>query len=216
MLAYFSINFLVQLYRKPSETLSFFAFLHYKSPSETWSSYGSHFVASEKFGLEAELMAALAQKESSGSPWASPSWQFNFRPRNAFDLYRPASSAVGLFQFTRGTYQDVQKLCKNRDCPDLGWTLPTRLAPGESIEKAAQNLHRELRRLDARGGASWTRLAPVVHLCGAAIAAKVHKQGLKSVTRCGSHNLSAYLRDVEKLRRQFARYRGSDPIIAGR
>ncbi len=225
VILYVLTNFFVQLYRKPAEILSFAAFLHYKTPEENWSAYQEYFLNAEKYGIQAETLAALAQAESSGSPWATPRWTFNWWPREAFDFYRPQSSAVGLFQFTNGTYEAVRRRCSvaENKCPDLGWTAPTRLSASESIERAAQNLHRELMNIAPKNKNSWTHLAPLVHLCGSGVARKVARNGTPQTLRCGSHNALAYVREIDSLARRMKKIRGSssrsrilDGEVAGR
>jgi hypothetical protein len=57
-----------------------------------------------------ELLAALAQTESSGDPVALTYWRWRFSA-NPFDIYRPASSAVGMFQITDGTFAEARRYC---------------------------------------------------------------------------------------------------------
>jgi hypothetical protein len=205
---YFVVNFAVQLYRKPAEIFSFAAKIHYKTPEESWSAYHDYFVEAEKYGLRAELLAALAQAESSGSPWATPRWTFHW-PREFFDLYRPQSSAVGLFQFTNGTYEKVRQACPagSDRCVDLGWTPPTRLSAAESIERAAQNLHRELLLIAPKNPKSWNELAPIIHLCGTGIARQVARHGMPANLHCGPHNARAYVQEISALARRMEKVR---------
>ena len=57
-----------------------------------------------------ELLAALAQVESSGNPVARTYWRWRFS-WNPFELYQPASSAVGMFQITAGTFAEARRYC---------------------------------------------------------------------------------------------------------
>jgi hypothetical protein len=216
---YLLTNFFVQLYRKPAEIFSFVAFLHYKTPEENWAAYEDYFIRAEQYGIPAELLAAIAQAESSGSPWATPRWTFNWRPHDVFDLYRPETSAVGLFQFTNGTYERVREHCDgaHSQCPDIGWTAPTRLSAGESIQRAAQNLHQELLAIAPKNQQAWADLAPIVHLCGPGVARRVARSGMPSTLKCGSHNAKIYLRDIKNMAARMSRIRGPrESSVAGR
>ena len=58
----------------------------------------------------APFLAALAQVEASGNPVARNYWRWSWRP-HFFELYRPASSAVGMYQITDGTFAEARHLC---------------------------------------------------------------------------------------------------------
>ena len=57
-----------------------------------------------------EFLAALAQVESAGNPLAQTywKWQLTWHP---FGLYRPASSAVGMYQITDATFAQTKREC---------------------------------------------------------------------------------------------------------
>ena len=57
-----------------------------------------------------ELLAALAQVEGSGNPVVRTYWRWSFR-LEPFEIYRPASSAVGMYQFTDGTFAEARRYC---------------------------------------------------------------------------------------------------------
>ena len=57
-----------------------------------------------------ELLAALAQVESSGNPVARTYWRWRFS-WNPFELYGPASSTIGMFQITDGTFAEARPFC---------------------------------------------------------------------------------------------------------
>jgi len=44
--------------------------------------------------VSAEFLAALAQVENDGNPIATTYWRWSWNP---FEVYRPASSALGMF-----------------------------------------------------------------------------------------------------------------------
>jgi hypothetical protein len=92
-----SVNWIVQAVRKPSEVFFPVSGSLAKAPAETWRQYGPLFVKHSTAVVTPELLAALAQVEGSGNPVARTYWRWRFS-WNPFELYRPASSAVGMFQ----------------------------------------------------------------------------------------------------------------------
>src|SRR3989442_15205652 len=57
-----------------------------------------------------ELLAAVAQVEGARNPvdrtyWR---WRLTWKP---FELYRPASSAVGMYQITDATFREARRYC---------------------------------------------------------------------------------------------------------
>ena len=56
------------------------------------------------------LLAALAQVEGSGNPIVRTYWRLAFSTE-PFEIYRPASSAVGMYQITDGTFADARHYC---------------------------------------------------------------------------------------------------------
>ena len=65
-----------------------------KTPAQTWRSYGPLSRAHSTAIMTPDLLAALAQVEGAGNPVARTYWRW--RPSwNPFELYEPASSAVG-------------------------------------------------------------------------------------------------------------------------
>ncbi len=55
-----------------------------------------------------EFLCAMAQVESSGNPFASPKWKWQ-RTTDIKKIYAPASSAVGLLQYTNGTFKEAKQ-----------------------------------------------------------------------------------------------------------
>src|SRR5712672_2636027 len=81
-----------------------------KTPAETWRSYGPLFIEHSTAVITPALLAALAQVEGSGNPVARTYWRW--RPaRNPFEVYGPASSAVGMYQITDGTFTEAKRYC---------------------------------------------------------------------------------------------------------
>src|SRR5258708_21650974 len=100
VLAAFSLtNLVYQIVRKPSELLFFVGGALDKEPIETWRQYEPLFRTYSTGTITAELLAALAQVESTGNPVARTYWRSQLT-RNPFALYTPPSSAVGMYQMT--------------------------------------------------------------------------------------------------------------------
>src|SRR5277367_5307837 len=103
-------NLVYHVVHKPTELFAFIGHRLDKEPPETWRQYGSLFRTYSTNTIPPELLAALAQVESSGNPvdrtyWR---WRWSFNP---FAIYQPASSAVGLFQMTDGAYAEGAGFC---------------------------------------------------------------------------------------------------------
>ena len=104
--------------------------------------------------ISPELLAALAQVEGSGNPVVRTYWRwsFNLKP---FDVYRPASSAVGMYQITDGTFAEARRYCIHdhavaQDGPWNDWQscwfnrLYTRVIPSHAVELTAAYLDRSV------------------------------------------------------------------------
>src|SRR5581483_6436602 len=105
-----SVNWIVQAVRKPTEMLFPVSGSLAKTPAETWRQYGPLFAEHSTAVITPELLAALAQVEGSGNPIARTYWRWRFS-WNPFEIYRPASSAVGMFQITDGTFDQARRYC---------------------------------------------------------------------------------------------------------
>src|ERR1700723_2450289 len=103
-------NLVYHVIRKPTELFFFIGHRLDKEPPETWRQYGPLFHTYSTGSITPELLAALAQVESSGNPvdrtyWR---WRWSFNP---FAIYQPASSAVGLFQTLDATAAEAARFC---------------------------------------------------------------------------------------------------------
>src|SRR6266496_6006096 len=108
--AWVVLNGVVQVIRKPTEMFFPVSGTLAKAPPETWRRYGSLFREHSTAVITPELLAALAQIEGAGNPVARPRW--SWRPSwNPFELYRPSSSAVGMFQITDAAFRDAKRYC---------------------------------------------------------------------------------------------------------
>ena len=123
-----------------------------KTPQETWREYGSLFSRHSTAIITPEFLAALAQVEGSGNPVARTYWRARLT-WNPLELYRPASSAVGMFQLTDGTFKQAKRYCvhDHRVVEDGPWhdmkscwfnSLYTRVLPSHAIALTAAQLDR--------------------------------------------------------------------------
>jgi hypothetical protein len=217
-----AINTLYQVARKPTELFFPVSELLAKAPQETWREYGPAFRRYATPAIAPELLAALAQVEGSGNPLVRTYWRASWAPK-FFDLYRPASSAVGMYQITDGTFAEARHYCIHHHAlvhegPWNDWRscwfngLYARVIPRDAIELTAAYLDLKVNAIlahDPRRGASALQtqhLAAVVHLCGAGAAALYAQRGFRFADgqRCGAHDPREYLRRVDEMRRVFA------------
>lgn len=218
-------NWLYQVARKPSELFFPVSDALFKTPRETWATYAPLFHAHATALMTPELLAALAQAEASGNPVARTYWRWSWT-LNPFEIYRPASSAVGMYQITDGTFDEARRYCVRghrvaREGPWHDWDscwfngLYTRVLPSHAIEMTSANLDHRVHEILARRGirrASLRQkqdLAIVTHLCGAGAAARFAARGLRPAPgqHCGDHDLARYLARVHGLANTFARLR---------
>jgi hypothetical protein len=215
-------NWMVQVARKPTEVFVAVSGSLAKAPAQTWRQYGSLFGKHSTAIITPELLAALAQVESSGNPVARTYWRWRLS-WNPFELYRPASSAVGMFQITDGTFAEARRYCIHDHIvvEDGPWhdvrgcwfnALYTRVVPGHAVEMTAALLDRTVARTLRRHGLATASpqqqqdLAAVIHLCGGSAGDAYVRRGFRfrRGQRCGDHHASRYLADVNALKRQFA------------
>lgn len=214
-LAAFALNWIYQVIRKPAELLFPVSGTLAKTPAETWAQYGPLFRRYATPLIGAELLAALAQVEGAGDPAARPPWRWRASadPR---EIYRPASSAVGMYQITDATFTEAKRYCirdhavLEEDC----WfnALYLRVIPSHSVELTSAFLDRRVAALLARHRVSASTeqkhsLAALIHLCGAAAGEAYVRRGLRLADkqRCGEHDVRAYLARVNAMKRLFAR-----------
>jgi hypothetical protein len=222
-----AVNGVVQVIRKPTEVFAVGGSLA-KVPAQTWQEYGPLFDAHSTAVVTPELLAALAQVESSGDPVARTYWRWRLS-WNPFELYRPASSAVGMFQITDGTFAEARRYCIHdnvvvEDGPwhdlDSCWfnALYTRVVPGHAVEMTAALLDRNVARILARHRIATASLqqqqdlAAIIHLCGDGAGDGYARRGFRfrGGQRCGDHDPGRYLAQVNALKRQFARLAAAD------
>src|ERR1700677_3439196 len=209
-------NLVYHVIRKPTELFFFVGHRLDKEPAETWRQYRPLFHTYSTGSITPELLAALAQVESSGNPvdrtyWR---WRWSFNP---FAIYQPASSAVGLFQTLDATAAEAARFCIREHavvdaaCGFAHFTF--RAIPSHATELASVYLDRNVTAVLARAGdvtASPRQkqdLAAFIHLCDAGPATASARRDFRMIAgeRCGDHLVAAYLSRISAMKRQFLR-----------
>jgi hypothetical protein len=214
-----------QLIRKPSEAFFALDAALAKTPAQTWREYGALFREHSTALMTPELLAALAQIEGAGNPVARTYWRWRVA-WNPVEVYRPASSAVGMYQITDARFAEAKRYCIRNHAPvDEGpWYDPGscwfnalyfRVLPSHAIELTSAFLDRRVAQILARqriASATLQKqqdLAAVLHLCGAATADAYARRGFRPAAgeRCGDHDLGAYLARLNALKHSFLQMR---------
>ncbi|HEX7013452.1 MAG TPA: hypothetical protein VF161_11920 [Steroidobacteraceae bacterium] len=223
LLVWLGVNWIYQVIRKPSELLFPVSGVFYRTPSQTWAAYQSLFRRHSTAVITPEFLAALAQVEGSGNPVVRTYWRWAFT-LEPFEVYRPASSAVGMYQITDGTFAEARRYCIHdhvvvEDGPWHDWrscwfnSLYTRVIASHSIEMTSAYLDRRVAGALVRAGLPSVtleqkqNLAAVIHLCGAGAGERYARRGLRLTAgqRCGDHDVRSYLARVRAMKNTFAR-----------
>ena len=207
-------NLVYQVMHKPTELFFLVGHRLDKEPAETWRQYGPLFRTYSTGTITPELLAALAQGESSGNPVERTYWRWRFS-FNPFAIYQPASSAVGLFQMTDPAFAEAARFCIRANAvtdTDCGFGPYIRAIPSHAIELASVYLDRNVSAVLARADVAASLqqkqdLAAFIHLCGAgpATAFARRKFQMMATERCGDHLVAAYVARVNAMKRQFRR-----------
>jgi len=220
---WFAANGLVQVVRKPTELFFPVSGVLYKTPPETWRQYEPVFRAHSTSVITPEFLAALAQLEATGNPLARTYWRWRAAP-DPFEVYRPASSAVGMYQITDGTFAEAKRYCihDHAVAEDGPWHDPrscwfnalyARVVPSHAVELTAAYLDVRVagtlarQRIVTATLAQRQNLAAVIHLCGAAAGEAYAKRGFRLTDgqRCGDHDVRDYLERLDAMKRVFGR-----------
>ena len=221
LVLWFTLNGLYQVIRKPSELFFPVSGTLNKTPVETWRDYGPLFRRFSTDMVTPELLAALAQVEASGNPVARTYWRWSLTAR-PFEVYRPASSSVGMYQMTDGTFAAARRLCIRRHAvvEEGAWNdwracwfngLYTRVIPSHAVELTAAYLDRSMAAILAlhpTRAATLERkqeLAALIHLCGAGAGDLYVRHGmhLTEAQRCGEQDAREYISRVDAARHTF-------------
>ena len=215
-------NALVQVARKPTELFTPVSGALHKTPQETWRAYEPIFRRHATATITPEFLAALAQVESAGNPVARTRWRWRLT-EDPFDVYRPASSAVGMYQITNGTFRQARRYCIHdhaavEDGPWHAWRscwfnwLYFRVVPSHAAEMTAAfldiSVSRTLRLLKKEDASLRQKqdLAAIMHLCGVSAGEAFARRGfrLAGAQSCGNQNVGAYLGQIYSMQRVFA------------
>ncbi len=216
-------NWTYQVVRKPAELLFPVSGTLYKTPHETWQQYQPIFRKHATPVITPDLLAALAQVEGSGNPVVRTYWRW-YLTWEPFEVYRPASSAVGMYQITDGTFAEARRYCIHDHAvvEDGPWNelrscwfnrLYTRVVPTHAVELTSAYLDRrvatilERQRIAAATLQQKQDLAAVIHLCGAGAGESYARRGFRLTAgqRCGDHDVRVYLARVHGMKILFAR-----------
>jgi len=211
----FALNWVYQVVRKPAELFFPVSGVLSKTPAETWTQYRPVFRQHATAIITPELLAALAQVESSGNPVARTYWRWTLTTQPT-QLYRPASSAVGMYQITDATYAQARRYCiRDHAVSEECWFngLYMRVVPSHAVEMTAAYLHRGVAAALERNTAVKATLqqkqdlAAVIHLCGASAGDAYARRRFRLAPgqRCGDHDAAAYLERVNQLKKTFTR-----------
>jgi hypothetical protein len=223
-----TVNVAYQVIRKPTELFFPVSGTLYKSPAETWDEYAPIFKRHSTASISPEFLAALAQTEGSGNPIVRTYWRLKVTDK-PFDMYRPASSAVGMYQITDGTFAESRRYCVHNHVvvEDGPWNDTKscwfnwayfRVVPSHAVELTSAHLDRSVSSALARAGIRSASpqqrqdLAAVIHLCGAGAGAVYARRGLRFAPkqRCGDHDPREYLARVNRMKQVFADLRRKD------
>jgi hypothetical protein len=215
------VNGAYQVVRKPTELFFPISDALHKSPAETWRAYAPLFRRHATQVITADLLAALAQVEGAGNPVARTYWRWSLSS-DPFAVYRPASSSVGMYQISNGTFGEARRYCIHdhvvvEDGPWNDWescwlnALYTRVIPSHAIELTSAYLDRRVAQaLQRHPVANATlrdkqELAALIHLCGAGAGNAHARRGLELEPgqHCGTHDVRKYLAKVATLQARF-------------
>jgi hypothetical protein len=217
------VNVTYQVIRKPTELFFPISGTLHKTPMETWREYAPIFIRHSTATITPEFLAALAQVEGSGNPVIRTYWRFSLRQKPP-NIYRPASSAVGMYQITDGTFREAKRYCVHDHAvvEDGPWhdmrscwfnSLYTRVVPSHAVELTSAFLDRNVagplqrHRIATATPQQKQDLAAVIHLCGKGAGDAYARRGFRPTPgqRCGDHDLAGYLARVNAMKRVFGR-----------
>jgi hypothetical protein len=220
LLLWLGLNWTFHAFHKPSEIFFPLDQSLTKRPVQTWKEYESLFREHATATITPELLGALAQVEGGGNPVARTYWRWEWG-WNPLEWYRPASSAVGMYQITDGTFEEAKRYCihDHQVIEDGPWhdphscwfnSLYTRVLPSHAIELTAALLDRQVTQILGQGKnatlAQKQDLAAVIHLCGAGAGhtyvARTFR--LRPNQQCGDHSVHDYLERIKALKRRFS------------
>jgi|HubBroStandDraft_2_1064218.scaffolds.fasta_scaffold19492_2 hypothetical protein len=223
LILWLGINWIYQVVRKPSELFFPVSGTLYKSPAETWAEYAPIFKKFATDVMTPDFLAAIAQVEGSGNPVARTYWRWSWSSQ-PFEVYRPASSAVGMYQITDGNFAEARRYCIHdhvvvADGPWNDWnscwfnSLYARVIPRDAVELTSAYLDRsvalilERHRMSSASLLQKQMLAALIHLCGAGAGDEFARRRFRLAEdqHCGEHQARAYLARVAAMQSVFSR-----------
>jgi hypothetical protein len=220
---WFAVNGIYQVLRKPTELFFPVSGTLNKTPIQTWRQYQAIFRSNSTAVIPAELLAALAQVEGSGNPVARTYWRWSWT-YHPLQIYRPASSAVGMYQITDSTFAQARLLCihHHKVVMQGAWDdwhscwfngLYSRVIPAHAAELTAAYLDRAVTETLARHHVAHVAvdrqlaLAAMIHLCGAGAGDEYVRRGfsLAADQHCGDQQARAYIGKVASMKATFDR-----------
>jgi hypothetical protein len=217
------VNWIYQVARKPSELFFPVSGTLNKTPSQTWQQYGLIFRSNSTDVMTADLLAAIAQVEGSGNPVARTYWRWSWS-LHPLQVYRPASSAVGMYQITDSTFGEARHYCIHshtvaQDGPWNDWrscwfnSLYSRVIPAHAAELTSAYLDHsihailERRRMTSATLQRKQELAALIHLCGAGAGDDYVRRNFRllSEQHCGDQDVHAYIARIEAMKLEFDR-----------
>jgi hypothetical protein len=218
-----AINWIYQVVRKPSELFFPVSGTLNKTPSQTWQQYQWIFRSNATNVITPDLLAAIAQVEGSGNPVARTYWRWSWS-LHPLEIYRPASSAVGMYQITDSTFAESKHYCIHdhvvaQDGPWNDWhscwfnSLYSRVIPAHAAELTSAYLDHniavilERHRILSATLQHKQGLAAVIHLCGAGAGDDYARRGFRFINgqHCGDQEVRAYIARVEAMKAEFDR-----------
>lgn len=216
-----AINWAYQVIRKPTELFFPISGTLDKTPAETWQRYAPIFRRHATKVMTPDFLAALAQVEGSGNPVARTYWRWSLTSQ-PFEVYRPASSAVGMYQITDGTFAEARHYCIHDHAvvEDGPWhalrscwftALYTRILPSHAVELTSAYLDHRVavtlsrNRITSAKLGQKQNLAAVIHLCGRGAGERYARRRFRLTAgqRCGSHAVRSYLAKVNAMKTVF-------------
>ena len=211
----FAVNWAYQVIRKPAELFFPVSGALSKAPAETWRQYAPIFREHATALITPDFLAALAQLEGAGNPVARTYWRWRLAAE-PFNVYRPASSAVGMYQMTDATFREAKRYCiRDHAVAEECWfnSLYLRVVPSHAVEMTSALLDRRVaealkrQRIAIATLQQVQDLAAVIHLCGAAAGNAYARRNFRLTAgqRCGDHDLRGYLAQLNAMKGVFSR-----------
>lgn len=217
-----AVNWTYQVVQNPAILIALFSGNNYKSSDLTWKTYHSLFKEHSTEIMTPAFLGAMAQVESAGNPLIIPPWRWRFTT-NIFKIYAPTSTSVGLYQYTKPTFQDAKRFCIHnhkvtmkgsilniRSCWFNG--LYSRFWPSHAIEMTSARLHfyvkKILRNSHKKKSSSLNQqeLAAIIHLCGVRKGERFARSNFQfqSVPKCGNHKTRTYVKKIKRVQNKYA------------